>query len=133
VIGLAVLAIAFNAVGEQSLDELSLNWDMAKGAPIGLADLFRAGSDWQRFVIDYCLTDLTHQFDASNPPARQAVARVVVDPHAWLFEPDKASVRFSPGTVTPYAGGEYGVDIPYAALKDYLRPDAAALVGASAK
>lgn len=133
VIGLAVLAIAFNAVGEQSLDELSLNWDVAKGAPIGLADLFRAGSDWQRFVIDYCLTDLTHQFDASNPPPREAVARVVADPGAWLFEPDKASVRFSPGTVAPDAGGEYGVDIPYAALKDYLRPDAAALVGARAK
>jgi hypothetical protein len=76
---------------------------------------------------------LTRQFDGSDPPSRDAVARVIADPGAWLFGPDKAALRFSPGAVTLYAAGEYGVDIPYAALKDYLRPEAMAVVGASAK
>jgi hypothetical protein len=57
VIGLAVFAVAYNGVGEQSLDELSLNWGVAKGAPIGFVDLFRADRDWRKFVTDFCLAD----------------------------------------------------------------------------
>lgn len=128
VISLTVFATSFSGFGHEVVDELDINWDVAKNAPIGFADLFRAGQDWQKFVTDFCVTDLTHQFDqGTDPPARDAVARVVATPAAWLFFPDKAELRFGPGIVANEMAGEYDVDIPYAALKAYLLPNASVL------
>ncbi|HEX4111039.1 MAG TPA: DUF3298 domain-containing protein, partial [Stellaceae bacterium] len=110
--------------------EFAINWDRAKRAPIGFADLFPLDKDGLQFATQFALKDLTRQFGAEAPPKQDDVAGVVTDPTAWLFGADAATVHFTVYSIANFSRGEFDVAIPYAALKDYLRPDATPLATA---
>ena len=126
--GMASLMIStYDYLGgaHEAIGETTLNWDVAKAKPIMLGDVFRAGTAWRKAAADYCWKDLKAQMAAqdSSEPARDAVDAVVGKSDAWLFGTKSATVHFTVYTVTSFAGGEFDVEIPYAVLKPYLRPD----------
>ncbi len=104
---------AHEAIGEETL-----NWDMVHRRPFGPKDVFKGG--WRKFATDYCLKDLAGQQSGSFE--RDAVDAVVGGDN-WLFAKDHARVHFTVYTIASFSGGEFDVDIPYTALRPYLRPD----------
>ena len=111
---------AHEAIGEDQI-----NWDMRRARPFTPADVFRADKDWKRFVTDYCLADLKKQFQGQQDsgPDRGDVAKVVAG-GSWLFAKDHAIVHFTVYSITSFSGGEHEVEIPYSALKPYVKADA---------
>jgi hypothetical protein len=120
----------YTAGTHDHLHEFSINWDLAKRAPIGFVELFPFDKDGLQFATDFAMKDLTRQFDAEPPPQQADVAGVIADPRAWLFAADAAIVHFNAYSIADFSKGAFDVAIPYAALKDYLRPDAAPLATA---
>jgi uncharacterized protein YecT (DUF1311 family) len=92
----------------------ALDWDMRRRRPFGPKEVFKDG--WRKFATDYCLHDLADQvpdgFDRGEVDA-------VVGEGDWLFANHHVTIHFE-----AYAAGEIDVDIPYTALKPYLKPDA---------
>lgn len=107
--------------------EFSINWDVAKARPLGFGDLFPLDKDGLQFATDFAMRDLARQFGGEPPPRQDDVAHVVTDPRAWLFTADAAIVHFPVYSIANYSQGAFDVAIPFAALKDYLMPDAAVL------
>ena len=126
---LQVLTYDYTGGAHEVLGETSLNWDLIKGRPISLNDVFQKERGWARFATDYCLNDLRDQFQAQGAPGpdRSAVTDVVNDGGNWMFDKDKAIVHFTVYTVASFSGGEFDVDIPYRILKPYMRADAPVL------
>ena len=126
VVSLQILTYDYTGGAHEVLGEAALNWDMVRSRPIGLDELFAKGKPWQKFVTDYCLKELHEQFSGQEAPDpdRSAVQDVVKDGSNWLLGKDKATVHFSVYTIASFSGGEYDVEIPYAKLKPFLRPDA---------
>jgi hypothetical protein len=111
----------------EQVNEFSINWDIAKRKPIGFADLFPLDKDGLQFATDFAMKDLARQFGSEPPPRQDDVAHIVTDPRAWLFAADGAIVHFPVYSIANYSQGAFDVAIPYAALKEYLMPEAAPL------
>jgi uncharacterized protein YecT (DUF1311 family) len=126
VVSLQVSTYDYTGGAHEALAEKSLNWDVARAKPLSLDDVFERGKPWRKFVTDFCLRDLHDEFAGQEAPDpdRSAVERVVADGGNWLWGTDKATVHFTVYAVASFSGGEFDVDIPYDALKPYLRPDA---------
>ncbi len=120
---LQVATYDFTGGAHEALAESAINWDMARGRPIALGDLFRTGKKWQDFITAYCVKDLTNQFeDGAPPPEAAAVWAVATDVGNWMFDRNDAVVHFTVYTVASFSAGEFDVKIPYRVLKPYMRP-----------
>jgi len=127
VVSLEIRTDDFTGGSHDQLNAFSINWDVRKRRAIGFDDLFPLDKDGLQFATDFAVKDLTRQFGAEPPPRADDVSRVVADPRAWLFTATGAAIHFPVYSVANYSMGEFEVAIPYAALKDYLLPDAAVL------
>jgi uncharacterized protein YecT (DUF1311 family) len=129
VVSLQISTFDFTGGAHEAIDETALNWDMTKSRPLTLNGLLLSGKDWKKFVTDFCLKDLKKQFAEHQTPEpdRSAVEAVVADGGNWLFAKNHARVHFTEYAVASFADGEFDVDIPYAALKPYLKADAPVL------
>ena len=108
----------------------ALNWDMAKAAPISLADIFLGGRDWKKFTADYCNRDLRQKIADDDMPTDLDISEiraVVANGDNWLWGKDKATVMFTILRNSGMPDGVYEVHIPYRALKPYMKQDAPVL------
>jgi len=123
---LQVSTYDFSGGAHEVLGESSLNWDVKNAKPITLADVFKPGSAWRKFVDAYCLKDLHAQIAQrrGSGPEASGIDPVVKDGANWLFAKDHAVVHFTVYAVASFADGEFDVEIPYKVLQPYLRPDA---------
>jgi uncharacterized protein YecT (DUF1311 family) len=125
-VSLFVWGQVYGGGAHEGLIEQAINFDVERARPAGPADFFRAGSRWRESVAAFCLKDLLEQLEPAEGegPSTADVEREVANAAAWLFEPGHAVVHFATYTVTSFAGGPQEVEIPYGALRPYLRPDA---------
>jgi uncharacterized protein len=123
---LQVLTYDFTGGAHEALGERAIAWDMTKGRPLALADIFVPDKKWQDFVTKYCVKDLVGQFDEGAPaPDFSTVWSVATDIGNWMFDRNDAVVHFTVYTVASFSGGEFDVKIPYRVLRPYLRPGTA--------
>jgi hypothetical protein len=127
VVSLQVRTEDYTGGSHEQVNEFSINWDVVKRRPIGFADLFALDKDGLQFATNVAMKDLARQFGSDGPPRQDDVAQVVSDPRDWLFSEDAAIVHFPVYSVANYSQGAFDVAIPFAALKDYLMPNAAVL------
>ena len=129
IVSFQVSTFDYTGGAHEAIDEKQFSWDIGKSRPFGPRDIFVKGRNWVKFATDFCLRDLRGQFaqQGAQGPDRDAVESVVRGEN-WLFARDHATVHFTVYTITSFAGGEYDVDIPYAALKPYLPSDAPVLI-----
>jgi uncharacterized protein YecT (DUF1311 family) len=108
------------------LDQRSFTWDLARARLITLDDVFAPTSDWKIFVAARCKEELHNQFDERNAtdPDDAEIAETLSESRNWLWGADQATVIFIFGTIGGLSGGEFDVDIPLAALKPYMKPNA---------
>lgn len=97
----------------------SLNFDLAQGKPLTLADLFDPSSAYLTALRDYCLQDLKAQQTLAWGENLTASPKTFT---TWNIQPDGLRISFDPYIVAPYAAGPQKVLIPYAALKAYIYP-----------
>nr|WP_247887365.1 lysozyme inhibitor LprI family protein [Azospirillum sp. SYSU D00513] len=108
----------------------TLHVDLARGKVLTADDVFKAGSGWQKAVLDHCIADLRRQaretdfeFLDGPTPAADGVATSVEDLGMWRLEADRAVILFVPYQLAAYAVGSLEVPVSYALLRPYLKAD----------
>lgn len=105
----------------------TLNYDLARGRALKLADLFKPSSDYLKIISDACKRDLQRQFKGESFPDAERIAGsvedVVGDEKKWLVSRDGLVVVFDSMQFGPSGSGEHTVTIPFGSLKEVVRPD----------
>lgn len=106
-----------------------VNFDLKNGKLLKLADLFQPGSKYLQTLSTYCIQDLKKQ--AKGPDAmldedwiQRGAAAELTNYDNWTITRKGLAITFDPYQVGPYAAGPQHVLIPYAALKEIIKPDA---------
>ena len=109
---------------------VTLNFDLKAGREIGLAQVFRPGSDYLRTVSELCTEDLERQFAGRLGPRPFGAGPTLLEGlkpkpenfDAWVVTRDGLVFVFEEYQVVAYADGEPKVLIPFARLKEILDP-----------
>jgi hypothetical protein len=110
----------------------ALTFDFASGKRVTLDDVF-ASNAWRAFVKAYCLKDLRERVEGDEKPADLELSSVdatIASGDNWVWGPDKATVMFTIFMNSGMPAESYDVDIPYAVLKKFMKPNAAVLPAA---
>ncbi len=127
VVSLAVSTSDYVGGHDEERGETALNWQMGSARLIGLDDVFARGAPWRKFAADYCTRSLRKQVEQDNMPAdldSSQIDATVAAGGNWLWSKDNAIVMFAIFMNSGMPQAEYEVEIPYAALKPYMKPDA---------
>jgi len=107
-----------------------LNFDLKNGRPLKLADLFSPGAKYVQALSSYCIQELQkktkEQGDYSMSDddwIKKGAAPELANYQNWTITRKGIGITFDPYQVGPYAAGPQHVDVPYANLKDIVKPD----------
>lgn len=107
----------------------TLNYDVRNGKKLALADLFNPKAAYLKAISDYCLKDLKEQEKKdkdsmlSDDMMQSGASPQADNFKAWTITTQGLWITFDPYQVAPYAAGPQRVLIPYAALKELIKPD----------
>jgi hypothetical protein len=107
-----------------------LNYDLKNGKVLRLADLFKPGAKYLPAISALAIKDLKAQAKAKGPDSmlsddtiQSGAGPEAKNYKSWTITRKGLAITFDAYQVGPYAAGPQNVLIPYAALKDILRPD----------
>jgi hypothetical protein len=113
--------------GSRNAFSTTFNYDLAHGRALKLADVFKPSSDYQRVISDACNRELRKRFAGESFPDAERIAGsvegVVGDEKKWLVSREGLVVVFDSMEFGPSGSGENTVTVPFAALKEMIRPD----------
>jgi len=105
-----------------------LNYDVKSGKKLALGDLFKDKSKYLSVMAAYCQKDLQER--AKKPDAMvlpeliESGAGPKTDNYrAWNITKKGLWITFDPYQVAAYAAGPQYILVPYAVLKDIIKPD----------
>jgi hypothetical protein len=103
------------------LNSMTLNYDLAQGKELALADLFLPGSNYLDVISTYCVAELSKQsfFDPSFASGAEPTPE---NYRNWNFAPEGLMITFDKYQVAPYAAGPQKVIMPYNALQAIIHP-----------
>ena len=107
-----------------------LNYDVKNNRKLALSDLFSA-KNYLSAIANYCMKDLRDRAKSdSDSMIDEEMMKSGASPHADNYRGVAITkkglwVTFDPYQVAPYAAGPQYVLVPYSALKDIIKPDAA--------
>ena len=97
----------------------ALNYDLQRGQPLALADLFQAGSPYLQTLSDASITDLRDrnvlQWEAGAQPREENF-------QVWNLTPEGLLITFDEYRVADYTAGPQTVLIPYDRLSEIANP-----------
>jgi uncharacterized protein YecT (DUF1311 family) len=135
VVSLRIATSDFVGGRDEEYARSAFTWDVGRARPIALSDVFVPGAAWQKFALDFSMKALRKQMADDNMPADLDISDVratIANGANWLWGPDKATVMFTVFMNSGMPAMPTDIDIPYAALKPYMKPDAAVLARAPA-
>lgn len=102
-------------------NNMTLNYDLARGKELSLADLFLANSNYLEVISNYCITQLSKQpfFDSTSVAGAQPTLE---NYRNWNIHPDGLLITFDEYQVAPYAAGPQTVTMPYSELQAIIDP-----------
>jgi hypothetical protein len=93
----------------------TMNFLLKDGKLLKVADLFKPGSRYLKFLSEYCIRSLEEQFgrDGEDEWVRRGAAAKADNFQRFFLLGDKLRVVFTEYQVAPYCSGEQEVDIPF--------------------
>ncbi len=103
------------------LNSTTLNYDLAQGKELALADLFLPNSDYLGAISRYCITELSKQpfFDG---PFSEGAQPQPENYRNWNITPAGLMITFDEYQVAPYAAGPQTITVPYSELNGLINP-----------
>lgn len=122
-ISLEVIHTNAGPTGHTWMSEYTLNWDLDRGRPLKLDDVFRVDRKFWEAVIAQARTYLKENSDAADVDGwLDSVSADVKDDANWLFDDRGVVVLLGHGPRSS-AGTAEEVQIGYAGLKAFLKTD----------
>jgi hypothetical protein len=114
----------------------ALNYDVKADKVLKLAEIFKPDAKYLQAISAYCISDLKKQSKKNGNSLPDDMIQVGAAPKvqnykSWTVSKKGLAITFDAYQVGPYVAGPQSVLIPYAALKDLIKPDGP--IGAFAK
>ena len=100
---------------------ITLNYDLALGKELALADLFLPDTNYLEAIANYCIAELSKQ-EFFEGPFAEGAQPTAENYRNWNITPDGLLITFDEYQVAPYAAGPQAVTVPYSALQDLIDP-----------
>jgi len=105
-----------------------LNYDAGAGKVLKLSDLFKPGSQFLQSISAYSIKDLKQQSKSKDSilddeAIQSGAGADAKNYQSWTITRKGLEITFDAYQVGPYAAGPQKVLIPYAALKEFIKPD----------
>jgi hypothetical protein len=105
-----------------------VNFDLKNGKQLKLADLFVPGSKYLQVISAYCIQELKKQTKGADATLdddwiKKGAAPELTNYDNWTVRKKGLGITFDPYQVGPYAAGPQNVLVPYASLKEIIKPD----------
>lgn len=110
------------------------NYDLANNKEIKLSDIFKPGSDYLKFLSEYCFEDIKRQNTLMGMDSLEDMIKPGVDPSMpenfarFVLSADSLIIIFDQYQVGPGAAGSYDVRIGYDKFKEMINKDYAAIL-----
>lgn len=101
----------------------SINYDLAKGAPLTLANLFLSNSNYLVKISDYCIPVLIKRKVSDDTWVKEGAAPKANNYDTWNIMDIGLSITFDSYQVAPYAAGPQEVIVPYSVLGSVINPN----------
>ncbi len=101
---------------------LTYTYDLQRGEPIRLEQLFLPGTDSLGLIASYCQEELTRRDIAFDTLFVTGADPTPENYRNWNITPDGLLISFDPYQVAAYAAGPQEVLIPYAELNSIIDP-----------
>ena len=114
---------AFTGGAHGSTISSTYNYDLVNNKEINLSDIFKPGSDYLKFLSDYCFEDIKRQNSLMGMDSMEDMIKPGVDPSVpenfarFVLTADSLIIIFDQYQVGPGAAGSYHVRIGYEKLK----------------
>lgn len=105
-----------------SPDSLVLNYDLTGAHVLSLGDLFKPSSRYLKAIADYCINSLKKRGLTHNEHIDRGASEGFENYKSWNITPNGLLITFDPYQVASYAEGAQQVIIPFAVLRDILKP-----------
>ena len=96
-----------------SIKSYVINYDLKSHRELKLADFFKPGSDYLRFIASYCTREL--KVYATIEPKAETFA-------SWNLTEGGIQFNFDPCEIAGCSSGPQEVTIPFSALAPFLKP-----------
>jgi hypothetical protein len=108
-----------------------INYDLKDGRSLKLADLFQPQADYLQTIASYCINDLkrrsrqakTDEMTLEDKDIEEGASAKADNYQSWNITPKGLLITFDAYQVGPYALGPQQVVVPFAALREIIRPD----------
>ena len=105
-----------------------VNFDLKIGKQLKLADLFVPGSKYLQVIATHCIQELKKQTKGADATLnddwiQKGAAPELTNYDNWTVRKKGLGITFDPYQVGPYAAGPQNVLVPYASLKEFIKPD----------
>jgi hypothetical protein len=105
-----------------------LNFDLKNGKPLRLGDLFKPGAKYLKVISDFCVKDLQKQSKGKEDMLDDESIQSGAGPNpknyeSWTITKQGLGINFDAYQVGPYVAGPQFVLVPYAAIKDIIKPE----------
>lgn len=100
----------------------SLNYDLASGSELKLADLFKSGSKYLEFISDYCIDELSATAGVPDRLNKGRLAPLAKNFENWHITSGGISFNFDACEIFACAEGDQSVEIPFSDLKSLFAP-----------
>jgi hypothetical protein len=102
---------------------LTYTYNLQRGEPIRLEQLFRPGADYLGLIAAYCQEELTRRDIGFDTTFAAGADPTPENYRNWNITPNGLLISFDPYQVAAYAAGPQQVLIPYAELSPIIAPD----------
>ncbi len=128
-VSLSVGTYAAGAAHPNSYSDV-VNFDLKNGKLLRLSDLFQPGSKYLATIAAYCIADLKKQGQKQGAESmldddwvQRGAGADAENYRSWTIGKQGLEIVFDAYQVAAYAAGSQHVFVPYAALKDIIKPD----------
>lgn len=103
----------------------TVNYDLSKGRPLVLADLFRGGTRYREIISELSVKELNEKLGNFADPEwiRTGAGPETGNFENWNLTDRGLAVTFDPYTVGPYAAGGFEVTVPFEMFPDSVRAE----------
>lgn len=116
----------FQGAAHGNVTSMVLNYDLKNAKQLKLVDLFQPGAKYLPAISSYCIAELKKQEKDKGLQAdliASGAAPTAQNYKSWLISKRGLGVTFDPYQVGPNSAGPQFVLVPYATLKDLIKPD----------
>ena len=114
---------SFTGGAHGNTETRAFTYDLKRGQLVRLGELFKPGANYLKVISEFCISEVKKLKVSDDEWIRGGAGAKAENYASWNITPQGLRITFDAYQVAAYAAGPQEVLVPYALLKDLIRPD----------